>query len=575
MALQTSGPISINNIKTQFGGDASPALSEFYAGGAFVSAGTRGVNGAIPTSGQINISDFYGAPMITPMWKASNTVSPLTYTYQGISNVQYFTQFPNTAKDNAGNIIKVISYLSDYKYSFDQSQASYGGIGVYKFSNNGTTLLWKTGIFGYHYSTNVWNLPQNMPHSIDSAGNIYVPYSFADGTVSVIGLMKISPSGAISWNKNYQFSAGNGFCNLRFSIDSNDTLHGMFCLTNGTTSVPYVYAIINAADGSLSSAIQIDVSSSQNRTNVELAETNGNVAVNYHTTTDQSGNQYLGTLYSMAGLTSGNYIYDRIYLSKVSTSGFVWQISLKSALTLSGTVGYAGFSDLYLACDSSNNVYGAVKANVGATDSITGTTYIYVFKVNTSGTLQWMKRIQVPLSSELMNLTGCTVLPNGTVHLVASINTSTAGGGGGGGGDSSVSVTAYLPSGKQAGNAVPGDELVLLSTDRTGTMPGVVVSNRVSRQQIVKLVSSSGIELTCSTTTPLTLQDGSCISVFEVLNKELPVEDENGFRWEPIVEVQDAGYGDVATIYCENQCYAAGDVFGKYIWTHNLINTKN
>ena len=56
-----SGPISISNIQAQFGGPGK-SLSAYYSGGAYVPAGTSGINGVIPTSGKIGISDFYGAP---------------------------------------------------------------------------------------------------------------------------------------------------------------------------------------------------------------------------------------------------------------------------------------------------------------------------------------------------------------------------------------------------------------------------------------------------------------------------------------------------------------------------------
>ena len=144
--------------------------------------------------------------------------------------------------------------------------------------------------------------------------------------------------------------------------------------------------------------------------------------------------------------------------------------------------------------------------------------------------------------------------------------------GGGASGDAggSVNVNAYMPgTSKLAGQMQAGDALVLLSTDRQGTVAGVVISNSTSEQKLLTLVSKSGIRLTCSDNTPLTLEDGSYINSTEALGKKLPVEDQNGFRWELIVEVLDAGRGNVATIYCKDQCYAAGDEQGRWIWTHN------
>ena len=61
MPLQSSGAISLNDIQTEFGGSNPISLSEYYAGGSFVAAGTTGDGGAIPSSGAISIGDFYGA----------------------------------------------------------------------------------------------------------------------------------------------------------------------------------------------------------------------------------------------------------------------------------------------------------------------------------------------------------------------------------------------------------------------------------------------------------------------------------------------------------------------------------
>lgn len=147
--------------------------------------------------------------------------------------------------------------------------------------------------------------------------------------------------------------------------------------------------------------------------------------------------------------------------------------------------------------------------------------------------------------------------------------------GGGGGGGGSVSVTAYMPAtSKQAGQMLPDDPLLIMNAARNGYFPGAVVSNRISIQNLVRLVSESGIRLTCSDNTPLTLKDGTSINSTQALGVELPVQDINGFRWEKIVELQEVGEGAVATIFCDDQCYAAGDEEGRYIWTHNVNNVK-
>jgi hypothetical protein len=60
MTLPTSGALSLNDIKGEFGGPTAPSLGDYYAGGTYVPAGTSGTNGAVPSSGTISISSFYG-----------------------------------------------------------------------------------------------------------------------------------------------------------------------------------------------------------------------------------------------------------------------------------------------------------------------------------------------------------------------------------------------------------------------------------------------------------------------------------------------------------------------------------
>ena len=64
MALPTSGPLSLSDIQTEFGGSNPISLSEYYAGGANVPAGTTGTNGPVPSSGTISISNFYGTTKV-------------------------------------------------------------------------------------------------------------------------------------------------------------------------------------------------------------------------------------------------------------------------------------------------------------------------------------------------------------------------------------------------------------------------------------------------------------------------------------------------------------------------------
>lgn len=53
--------LSLSDIRIEFGGTNPTSLSEYYAGGAYVPAGTIGTYGPIPSSGTISIRNFIGA----------------------------------------------------------------------------------------------------------------------------------------------------------------------------------------------------------------------------------------------------------------------------------------------------------------------------------------------------------------------------------------------------------------------------------------------------------------------------------------------------------------------------------
>lgn len=60
MAIPSSGPLTLGDIQTEFGGSNPISLSEYYAGGSYVPAGATGTYGAVPSSGEISIRNFYG-----------------------------------------------------------------------------------------------------------------------------------------------------------------------------------------------------------------------------------------------------------------------------------------------------------------------------------------------------------------------------------------------------------------------------------------------------------------------------------------------------------------------------------
>lgn len=95
MTLPSSGPLSLADIQTEFGGSNPISLSEYYAGGAYVPAGTSGTNGPVPTSGAISISNFYGTSNVPPLSVTADSVSGLDSGPNFIGSVTS-TDSPNT-----------------------------------------------------------------------------------------------------------------------------------------------------------------------------------------------------------------------------------------------------------------------------------------------------------------------------------------------------------------------------------------------------------------------------------------------------------------------------------------------
>lgn len=101
MALQTTGPISIDDLRNEFAGGTNSILSNYYRGVNFVP--DTSTNSGIPTSGEIKLSDFYGGSNLVdvsytqhrPFYSLSEfnacNITNISVVYQ-ISSIFNFTQ---------------------------------------------------------------------------------------------------------------------------------------------------------------------------------------------------------------------------------------------------------------------------------------------------------------------------------------------------------------------------------------------------------------------------------------------------------------------------------------------------
>lgn len=137
MTLQTSGPISLGNIQTEFGGSNPISLSEYYD----VAAG-------IPASGTISIGDFYGATaFVPPAWDTA-TVDPI-YLIGGSAGSTPSTTM-GIRVDNTGDLDQLINS------SFFSKLADYENGGETDRANLEVRMDYVSGATAAGAATNVW-----------------------------------------------------------------------------------------------------------------------------------------------------------------------------------------------------------------------------------------------------------------------------------------------------------------------------------------------------------------------------------------------------------------------------------
>ena len=117
MALPSSGPLSLADIQGEFGGANPISLSEYYAGGGLVPPGTTGTYGAVPSSGEISIRNFYGTAATGPL---SIIISPSSL-YNIFSGTGTVTSDPATgiASGGSGGYSYAWTFVSGNSYTIN------------------------------------------------------------------------------------------------------------------------------------------------------------------------------------------------------------------------------------------------------------------------------------------------------------------------------------------------------------------------------------------------------------------------------------------------------------------------
>lgn len=225
--------------------------------------------------------------------------------------------------------------------------------------------------------------------------------------------------------------------------------------------------------------------------------------------------------------------------------------------------------------------YSALSVGVTGTGGTTVSYYLYVDDPTFAG----------GAATLVATTTANTVYSNDGRVLIGFVDvifpaSGTGGGSGGGGGGWCVAADAWVEIREpREGENRPyeivsglfymrarwideGDMLRVLSADREAVEWAPCEGNSLAPGRAYLIRSEGGVEVTLSESTPITLRDGSVIRVVDVDGHALPVLEANEFRWEAC-RAQPIGNVEVAHIMVGQRTYAAGDVAGRAILTHN------
>lgn len=167
-----------------------------------------------------------------------------------------------------------------------------------------------------------------------------------------------------------------------------------------------------------------------------------------------------------------------------------------------------------------------------------------------------------------------TYVPNNGYVYIGYIVTGADGGGSGGPPPpppECVAAWAWVDRRRTAGEIAEGSVIDVLGADMASVTQARVDGAKRALVSGYRLVTTSGVTLTCSESTPITQPSGACVRARDALGVLVAVDDELGLRWETIVEKTRVGLIDVARIHVGGATYAAGDEPGRRMFTHNPL----
>ena len=204
MTLPSSGALSLNSIQGEFGGSNPIGLNEYYRGGSLVPNHSN--TSSIPTSGLIDVQDFYGTSVTSPLdlsytitvGTATITQGKFAYTYSGYANSSTPGVLGNVGgiSDNSvasgGTSGTVIGSWTQH-YSGWPNNITVVGISAHVITFNNTTtrdaiLTGRSGANFAGLGNENWASVNGLGNAINQVGdgnqNIFFGVGFGGGTNS-------------------------------------------------------------------------------------------------------------------------------------------------------------------------------------------------------------------------------------------------------------------------------------------------------------------------------------------------------------------------------------------------------
>ena len=226
MTLPASGPLSLSDIQTEFGGSNPISLSEYYAGGGLVPAGTSGTYGAVPSSGALSVQNFYGTSNYIPVYIEDLFSS---FLYNGNGGAQTITNgidlsgkgglvwTKNRETSFSHRLVDTARGATYQLISNDTLESQQAATGLTSFSSTGYTLGGQSGYNGATYPSFVsWTFREQpkffdiVTYTGDSTAGRQIAHNLGSAPGCIIVKCTSNLAGWPTWHRDLGDSGSYG-----------------------------------------------------------------------------------------------------------------------------------------------------------------------------------------------------------------------------------------------------------------------------------------------------------------------------------------------------------------------------